>query len=138
MEPTDQEIYRLLYRLGITANYAGFFHLAHALRLCAEKPDRLLLVTKLVYPEVAKASEYPDCDRRRLGAGAAGMGGAGGQTAVPQALHRPAAGPFDLCPAFAAQHSADAKNRARRMIGGHGLDRVLRASLSPRVCADGP
>ena len=27
MEPTDQEIYRLLYRLGITANYAGFFHL---------------------------------------------------------------------------------------------------------------
>ena len=55
MEPTDQEIYRLLYRLGITANYAGFFHLAHALRLCAEKPDRLLLVTKLVYPEVAKA-----------------------------------------------------------------------------------
>ena len=32
MEPTDQEIYRLLYRLGITANYAGFFHLRHKVR----------------------------------------------------------------------------------------------------------
>lgn len=48
------EIYDLLYRLGVTANYAGFFHTAFALQLCAEQPERLLLVTKWVYPDVAR------------------------------------------------------------------------------------
>lgn len=47
-------IYNLLYRLGATPNYAGFLHTACAVRLCAEKPERLLLVTKLVYPAVAR------------------------------------------------------------------------------------
>ena len=55
MEAMDPDILCLLHRLGITANYTGFFHTARAIRLCAEEPDRLLLVTKLVYPEVAKA-----------------------------------------------------------------------------------
>ena len=44
----------LLYRLGITANYVGFFQTACAVSLCVEEPDRLLLVTKWLYPEVAK------------------------------------------------------------------------------------
>lgn len=48
------EIYDLLYQLGVTANYTGFFHTAYAVSLCAEQPDRLLLVTKWLYPEVAK------------------------------------------------------------------------------------
>lgn len=48
------EIYDLLYRLGVTANYTGFFHTAYAISLCIEQPDRLLLVTKWLYPEVAK------------------------------------------------------------------------------------
>ncbi len=48
------EIYDLLYRLGVTANYTGFFHTAYAVSLCVEQPDRLLLVTKWLYPEVAK------------------------------------------------------------------------------------
>ena len=48
------EIYDLLYQLGITANYTGFFHMAYAVLLCMERPDRLLLVTKWLYPEVAK------------------------------------------------------------------------------------
>lgn len=48
------EIYDLLYRLGVTANYTGFFHTAYAVALCAEQPERLLLVTKWLYPEVAK------------------------------------------------------------------------------------
>lgn len=48
------EIYDLLYRLGVTANYTGFFHTACAVALCAEQPERLLLVTKWLYPEVAK------------------------------------------------------------------------------------
>ncbi len=47
-------IYDLLYQLGVTANYTGFFHTAYAISLCAEQPDRLLLVTKWLYPEVAR------------------------------------------------------------------------------------
>lgn len=47
-------VYDLLYQLGVTANYAGFFYTACAVSLCAEQPDRLLLVTKWLYPEVAK------------------------------------------------------------------------------------
>ena len=45
------EIYELLYRLGVTANYTGFFYTAYAVQLCAEHPDRLMLVTKWVYPD---------------------------------------------------------------------------------------
>lgn len=48
------DIYDLLYQLGVTANYTGFFHTAYAIALCAQQPDRLLLVTKWLYPEVAK------------------------------------------------------------------------------------
>ena len=48
------ETYDLLYQLGVTANYTGFFHTAYAVSLCAEQPDRLLLVTKWLYPEVAR------------------------------------------------------------------------------------
>ncbi|WP_243149250.1 sporulation initiation factor Spo0A C-terminal domain-containing protein [Colidextribacter sp. OB.20] len=48
------DIHDLLYRLGVTANYTGFFHTAYAVSLCVEQPDRLLLVTKWLYPEVAK------------------------------------------------------------------------------------
>ena len=44
------EIYDLLYRLGITANYTGFFHMGYAVKLCCERPERLLMVTKWVYP----------------------------------------------------------------------------------------
>lgn len=40
------EAYGLLYRLGVTANYTGFFYTAYAAALCVEEPKRLLLVTK--------------------------------------------------------------------------------------------
>ncbi len=49
--------YDLLYHLGVTANYTGFFHTAYALSLCTEQPERLLLVTKWLYPEVAERYE---------------------------------------------------------------------------------
>ena len=52
--PDISEIYTLLYRLGLTANYAGFFHTSYAVYLAAQQPDRLLLATKWLYPEVAK------------------------------------------------------------------------------------
>ena len=48
------EIYDLLYRLGVTANYVGFFQTACAVSLCVEDPDKLLSVTKSLYPEVAR------------------------------------------------------------------------------------
>ncbi len=48
------EIYDLLHRLGVTVNYTGFFQTAYAVYLIMENPKRLLLVTKWLYPEVAK------------------------------------------------------------------------------------
>ena len=47
-------VYDLLYRLGVNASYAGFFHTAYAVHLAMEDPRRMLLVTKWLYPEVAK------------------------------------------------------------------------------------
>ena len=52
--PDISEIYTLLYQLGLTANYTGFFHTSYAVYLAARQPNRLLLATKWLYPEVAK------------------------------------------------------------------------------------
>lgn len=52
--PELQEIYDLLYQLGVTGNYMGFFQTAHAVYLAARQPERLVLVTKWLYPEVAR------------------------------------------------------------------------------------
>ena len=54
MDKRSWDIFDLLYRLGISANYTGFFQTARAVELCREEPERLLLVTKLVYPDVAR------------------------------------------------------------------------------------
>ena len=48
------DIYDLLYGLGISANYTGFFQTVCAVELCRADPTRLQLVTKQVYPEVAR------------------------------------------------------------------------------------
>ena len=48
------EIYETLYSLGITATYAGFFHTSYAVYLAVQQPERLLLATKWIYPDVAK------------------------------------------------------------------------------------
>ena len=48
------EIYDLLYGLGLTGNSVMFFYTAYAVWLCVQQPERLLLVTKWLYPEVAK------------------------------------------------------------------------------------
>ena len=37
-----------------------FFYAAYAVSLCVEQPDRLLLVTKWLYPEVAKRYNTTD------------------------------------------------------------------------------
>ena len=60
MNPKDfdiSEVYDILYRLGITAEYTGFFHTAYAVYLAVLNPKRLMLVTKLLYPAVAKHYE---------------------------------------------------------------------------------
>lgn len=50
-------IYELLYRLGITAAHRGFFPTAYAVYLACQQPERLMLVTKWLYPEVAQHYE---------------------------------------------------------------------------------
>ena len=52
--PDCGDIYALLYRLGETADHTGFFYTACAIRLAIENPERLLYVTKWLYPDVAR------------------------------------------------------------------------------------
>ncbi|MCD8097429.1 MAG: sporulation initiation factor Spo0A C-terminal domain-containing protein [Lachnospiraceae bacterium] len=52
-DPFQACMRKFLPRFGITPNYIGYFYLIDALKLTVEEPQRLLLVTKLVYPEVA-------------------------------------------------------------------------------------
>ena len=54
MKKASRDILDLLYRLGISANYTGFFQTACAVELCRTEPERLLSVTKMVYPDVAR------------------------------------------------------------------------------------
>ena len=54
MDRADQETRELLYNLGITEKYAGFFYTAAAVHLAACRPERLALITKWLYPDVAK------------------------------------------------------------------------------------
>ena len=48
------EVYELLMRFGVGRKYQGFDQCAHAVYLSAEQPERLTLVTKWLYPDVAK------------------------------------------------------------------------------------
>ena len=50
-------LHDLLYRLGITPNYAGYYQTIYAIKLCQEQQDRLLLISKWLYPDVAKRYE---------------------------------------------------------------------------------
>lgn len=47
-------IYDLLYCLGTSPNYVGYFYIAYAVFLALEDSKRLLSVTKLLYPSVAQ------------------------------------------------------------------------------------
>ena len=48
----NERIRHLLYSLGVTANYTGFSYTVSAVELTAQDYDRLLMVTKWLYPEV--------------------------------------------------------------------------------------
>ena len=47
------DVYDLLYRLGLTAEDARFFHLSYVLFLAAGQPERLLLPSRWLYPPAA-------------------------------------------------------------------------------------
>lgn len=47
------EIAELLKRLGISSTYNGFWQSVCAVRLAVQNPGTLMLVSKLLYPEVA-------------------------------------------------------------------------------------
>ena len=53
-EDLQRNTNHLLHRLGLTANYRGYFYVSYGIVLCAKEQERLLLVTKRLYPEVAK------------------------------------------------------------------------------------
>ena len=50
----DSTINELLQWLGITRKYRGSYFTSYAVSLCLREPERLLLITKWVYPDVAK------------------------------------------------------------------------------------
>ena len=66
----DKDVSRaahILSQLGITANYAGFYQTAYAVSLSAHDPDRLLFVSKCIYPDVAaKCNTNVKCIERNI------------------------------------------------------------------------
>lgn len=58
-------IHELLRSLGVTSHYIGFFQAAHAALLAAREPERLTLVTKRLYPDVAASFGVTACGVER-------------------------------------------------------------------------
>ena len=57
----------LLCRLGITANYDGFYQAVYAVELAVAAPEKLQSVTNCIYPEVAKKyNTSPDNVRKNI------------------------------------------------------------------------
>ena len=50
----NENIQALLYSIGITGNYIGFYQLASAVEIVLYTPQALLAVTKGLYSDVAK------------------------------------------------------------------------------------
>ncbi len=50
----EKKSQRLLMKLGITANYRGFHYISYAMYLISEDQNRLLYVSKLLYPDIGK------------------------------------------------------------------------------------
>ena len=52
--PPIVEIYDLLYQLGLSANRCGFFYTSLSVWLAAREPERMELITKWLYLDVAR------------------------------------------------------------------------------------
>ena len=50
----EENICMLLNRIGLTANRVGYYYISEAVKLVIDDPEKLLLVSKWLYPEVAK------------------------------------------------------------------------------------
>ena len=50
----EEKLIRLLYGLGLTANYTGFCCILDAVEIALWEPLSLTMVTKWLYPQVAK------------------------------------------------------------------------------------
>ena len=50
----DMKIQKLLYSIGLTANYVGYQQMTVALEIAVQEPESLCLVTKRLYPETAR------------------------------------------------------------------------------------
>ena len=50
----DTRVHKLLYSIGLTANYVGYRQMMIALKIAAEEPETLCMVTKRLYPETAR------------------------------------------------------------------------------------
>lgn len=59
------QIELLIRSLGIGATYRGYRYLSYAILLCLEDENYLLSVSKLLYPEVARAYSTTDCSVER-------------------------------------------------------------------------
>ena len=67
------DVSRTLCGLGLLPSSVCYFYMAEALRLSLREPDRLLLVTKHVYPDVARCFDTNwKCVERGLRRAAAG------------------------------------------------------------------
>lgn len=123
-DPAPEEIYDLLYQLGLSAVSASFFHLAYTVRLVVSQPQRLLAPAWL-YPETARHYRAdPKTVERNIRCLSEGLGERAG-AAVPDGGHlaerRTAACPLPV-------HSGgEPEERPRRI--------VVRAALPPRRVA---
>lgn len=64
---SDASIKTRLHRLGMTANYNGFRYIIQAVSLCLDDESKLRLITKCIYPEIAKANNTSDrCVERSI------------------------------------------------------------------------
>ena len=61
------QTYRLLHQIGIKRTYHGYYHLASAIHLAAEKEERLTHLYKYIYQEVAAVHQTsPFCVERNI------------------------------------------------------------------------
>lgn len=64
---SKSKIIEILCRLGVTANYSGFYQTAYAVKLAIDDPERLQSVANCIYPEVAiKYNTSPDNVRKNI------------------------------------------------------------------------
>lgn len=50
----NEKLTRLLFSLGLSANYTGFYCITSAVEIASHDPRSLTMVTKCLYPQVAK------------------------------------------------------------------------------------